>query len=85
MCVMAILSCYIDTNDQLADMMTKAQLKHTFLEHTDRIFNGRCTPSESTKGGARVGVCHCLSCFVGGAVCEKSEWFDPVLLFDPEW
>ena len=34
---------------------------------------------------SRVGVCHCLSCFVGGAVCEKSEWFDPVLLFDPEW
>jgi hypothetical protein len=76
---------HVDTNDQLADMMTKAQLKHTFIEHTDRIFNGACTPRESTKGGAHVGVCHCLSCFVGGAVCEKSVWFDPVLSLDPDW
>ena len=76
---------HVDTNSQLADMMTKAQLKHTFIEHTNRIFSGACTPSEPTKGGAKVGVCHCLSCFVGGAVCEKSVWFDPILSFDPDW
>jgi len=76
---------HVDTNSQLADMMTKAQLKHTFIEHTNRIFSGACTPSEPTKGGAKVGVCHCLSCFVGGAVCEKSVWFDPILSYDPDW
>ena len=83
-----VVLLHVDTNDQLADMMTKAQLKHTFIEHTDRIFNGTCTPRKSTNGGVRVGrvsVCHCLSCFVGGAVCEKSDWFDPVLSIDPHW
>ena len=79
---------HVDTNDQLADMMTKAQLKHTFIEHTNRIFHGMHTTPEPTMGEEhvkRVCVCHCLSCFVGGAVCEKSVWFDPVLLFDPGW
>ena len=76
---------HVDTNEQLADMMTKAQLKHTFMKHVDRIFNGECTPRESTKGGVRVGVCNCLSCFVGGAVCAESVWYDPILSIDPDW
>ena len=76
---------HVDTNSQLADMMIEAQLKHTFIEHTNRIFSGVYKPSKPTKGGAKVGVCYCLSCFVGGAVCEKSVWFDPILSYDPDW
>ena len=61
---------HIDTKNQLADMMTKHQLKCTFIAHRDRIFSS--TPHThthtTTMHKTRKGFCGCLSCFVGGVV-----------------
>ena len=59
---------HVETKQQLADMMTKAQLNYTFLEHADLLFAGTPHPRTSTRARA----CHararqrcgCLSCFV---------------------
>ena len=61
---------HIKTNDQLADMMTKTQLKYTFLEHKNRIFSGvKRRPEIERLKKKKVGMCVCLTCFIGGASC----------------
>jgi hypothetical protein len=57
---------HVDTNNQLADMFTKHQLKHTFLSHTDRIFNN-IHHKTTHKQHKQQDECSCLTCFVGGA------------------
>ena len=57
---------HIETKHQLADMLTKTQLKKTFLQHREQIFAGETTPPQYVKGGACRSMCACLSCFVGG-------------------
>ena len=64
---------HVDTNDQLADMMTKAQLKHTFIEHTDRILNGTCTPRDSSpQKGKRMLVFVIVCRVLWVALCVRS-------------
>jgi flagellar biosynthesis/type III secretory pathway chaperone len=75
---------HIETNNQLADMMTKSQLKHTFIDHCDRLFDGTHIPKTVCKHISQVN-CNCISCFVGGVVCQKSVVFDPVRMIDPFW
>ena len=58
---------HVETKHQLADMLTKTQLKKTFLQHREQIFAGETTPPQYVKGGACKAMCACLSCFVGGA------------------
>ena len=62
---------HIPTKHQLADMLTKTQLKKTFLSHRDKIFNGTSISSEFAQ--RRVcKKCGCLTCFVGSeSVREK--------------
>ena len=64
---------HVETKHQLADMLTKTQLKKTFLQHRDKIFAGETTPPQYMKGGACKSMCACLSCFVGGAEVVVSE------------
>lgn len=65
---MIVLS-HIETKHQLADMLTKTQLKRTFMEHRDHIMDGLNT-SKHQPGNAvpvangRVCKCMCLSCWV---------------------
>ena len=59
---------HVETKLQLADMMTKAQLNYTFLEHVGLLFAGTPHPRTSTRARARHARarqrCGCLSCFV---------------------
>jgi hypothetical protein len=57
---------HVETKHQLADMMTKTQLKNTFLTHTDKIFSGTPHPPKYTVGGGHR-KCACVTCFVGSA------------------
>ena len=61
---------HIDTKDQLADMLTKHQLKHTFIKHRDRIFNNTHihATAHARWGENRKKDCPCVSCFVGDAI-----------------
>jgi hypothetical protein len=56
---------HVDTKHQLADMMTKTQLKKTFVEHVDMIYNGCSHPTRVSTIKSCVSMCGCLSCFVG--------------------
>jgi hypothetical protein len=75
--------CHVSTSDQLADMMTKAQLKCTFNEHVDRILSGPVAKPKLQPGGEHVTHCNCLTCFVGSAKgvqkrevrIESDEWW----------
>ena len=61
---------HIDTKNQLADMLTKHQRKATFIDHVERIFSAQApkfNPRKVKCARARVNMCGCLSCFVGGA------------------
>ena len=78
---------HVDTKQQLADMMTKTQLKNTFMMNRDKVFSNNHTPLVSITKRVMAKNCHCLSCFVTNAkqVCEKSVYFDPILMFDKGW
>ena len=78
---------HVDTKQQLADMMTKTQLKNTFMMNRDKVFSNDHTPLVSITKRVTAKNCHCLSCFVTNAkqVCEKSVYFDPILMFDRDW
>ena len=54
---------HVDTSEQLADMLTKHQLKHIFLNHVSSMFSGFSEP-KTAKIVNRVSTCHCLPCFV---------------------
>ena len=54
---------HVDTRDQLADMLTKHQLKHVFLNHVNSLFSGFSVPA-TARVVNRVNTCHCLTCFV---------------------
>lgn len=58
---------HVATKYQLADMFTKTQLKHTFMTHKKKMMMGmnECPLVSTMK--RKVGMCVCLSCFVGGA------------------
>ena len=61
---------HIDTKNQLADMLTKHQRKAIFIDHVERIFSVQApkfNPRKVKCARARVNMCGCLSCFVGGA------------------
>ena len=58
---------HISTDYQLADMFTKTQLKHTFMKHKNMLMMGMNEEPEEMKTRRKVGMCVCLSCFVGGA------------------
>ena len=58
---------HISTDCQLADMFTKTQLKHTFMTHKNMLMMGMNEEPEEMKIRRKVGMCVCLSCFVGGA------------------
>jgi hypothetical protein len=58
---------HIATEDQLADMFTKTQLKHTFMTHKNKMMMGMIESPVVTKLRMKVGMCVCLTCFVGGA------------------
>ena len=61
---------HIDTKNQLADMLTKHQRKAIFIDHVERIFSAQApkfNPRKVKCARARVNMCGCLSCFVGGA------------------
>ena len=82
---------HVDTKQQLADIMTKAQLKNTFMTNRDNIFNSNHIPQVSKTKRVAAKDCHCLTCFVS---CEsddkcmkniKSVHYDPILLFDAHW
>ena len=81
---------HVDTKQQLADIMTKAQLKNTFMMNRDNIFNSHHIPKQTKTNRVAAKECHCLTCFVS---CEngncskniKSVNFDPILLYDAHW
>ena len=77
---------HVNTDSQLADMMTKTQLKRMFLMHCDSLFNGFHEP-ESVERNLCVNSEHCLcvTCFVGGAKRVAPVFFDPILEIDPYW
>ena len=56
---------HVSTKHQLADMMTKSQLKKTFIEHRDKIFSNSSKPPKILERGVCLSMCSCLSCFVG--------------------
>ena len=68
---------HVETKHQLADMLTKTQSKATFLRHVETLFGNDLKPPKATtkQKQKRVGMCHCVSCFVGGAsfVAEREE------------
>ena len=72
---------HVSTNDQLADMMTKAQSVSMFVEHVSRLFEFEHTAKP--KRIAKAICCECLTCFLSHEVCQKSVMFDPVLCYDP--
>ena len=74
---------HVGTNDQLADMMTKAQGTSMFLEHVNRLFdfNHVAKPVRVAKAVC----CDCITCFLSHEVCQKSVMFDPVLFYDSGW
>ena len=53
---------HIDTSEQLADMLTKHQLKHLFQSHVSKLFSGFIRPTTAKRVNA-VSSCSCLSCF----------------------
>ena len=63
---------HVDTENQLADMLTKHQRKKDFSRHTHEVFC-RCGPPPKSKraGRTRIGMCQCMSCFVGGVSYER--------------
>ena len=54
---------HVDTSEQLADMLTKHQLKHLFQNHVSSIFSGFACPA-TAKVVKAVRSCNCVSCFV---------------------
>jgi hypothetical protein len=74
---------HVGTNDQLADMMTKAQGTSMFVEHVNRLFdfNHVAKPVRVAKAVC----CDCITCFLSHEVCQKSVMFDPVLFYDSGW
>ena len=78
---------HVDTKQQLADMMTKTQLKNTFMMNRDKVFSNNHTPLISITKRVTAKNCHCISCLVTNVkpVCEKSVYFDPILMFDKDW
>jgi len=59
---------HIATKDQLADMFTKTQLKHTFMKHKKSVLMGLNEAPEPLKVVSKHGMCVCLSCFVSGTI-----------------
>jgi hypothetical protein len=59
-----VVLSHIETKDQLADMLTKTQLKHTFLRHRDIIMNGLNTNQFEPKVPVRISKCMCMTCWV---------------------
>ena len=57
---------HISTKDQLADMLTKTQLKCTFMAHRDSIMNGLNTLDQLPEEPKlqRSCKCLCLSCWI---------------------
>jgi hypothetical protein len=58
---------HIDTKDQLADMLTKTQLKRTFIDHRNTIMDGlNITKHQHSKPKpVRRGCkCMCISCWI---------------------
>ena len=74
---------HVNTNDQLADMMTKAQGTSMFVEHVNRLFDFNHVAKP--KLVAKVVRCECMTCFLSHEVCQKSVMYDPVLWFDSGW
>ena len=58
---------HVSTDHQLSDMLTKSQTRILFDKHKNRIMSGECAPPKFTRGRVNVGMCSCVSCFVGGA------------------
>ena len=56
---------HVDTKSQLADMLTKTQLKKMFIQHRDKLFNGHTNPTHVTNFCATVVRCGCKSCYDG--------------------
>ena len=54
---------HVDTREQLADMLTKHQLKHLFQDHVNSMFSAFTTPT-TARVVKRARSCNCLSCFV---------------------
>ena len=58
---------HIDTKYQLADMLTKTQLKRTFIEHRDTIMDGLNTSKRQPAKAVpvvRSCKCMCISCWI---------------------
>jgi hypothetical protein len=53
---------FVSTKDQLADMMTKAQLKHVFIAHVQALLSGKHVKPETVKRKL-MKRCACVNCF----------------------
>ena len=59
-----VVLSHIETKDQLADMLTKTQLKHTFLAHRDTIMDGLSSSQFKPEAPVRISKCMCITCWV---------------------
>jgi hypothetical protein len=55
---------HVDTENQLADMMTKYMPIKTFVKHTNKLYDGEHIPPKSKVIRTCISECGCISCFL---------------------